>query len=55
MPGKPSAVRKSMPEVNAYLETKSQPTGAMFDFTYAELPPDLQQQRAAAVALDGKV
>jgi 2-oxoisovalerate dehydrogenase E1 component alpha subunit len=42
-------------EVNAYLETKSQPTGAMFDFTYAELPPDLQQQRAAAVALDGKV
>jgi 2-oxoisovalerate dehydrogenase E1 component alpha subunit len=42
-------------EVNAYLETKSQPTGAMFDFTYAELPPDLQQQRASAVALDGKV
>ena len=41
-------------EVNAYLETKSQPTGAMFDFTYAQLPPDLQQQRAAAIALDGK-
>jgi pyruvate dehydrogenase E1 component alpha subunit len=41
-------------EVNAYLETKSQSTGAMFDFTYAQLPPDLQQQRAAAVALDGK-
>jgi pyruvate dehydrogenase E1 component alpha subunit len=39
-------------EVNAYLETKSQPTTAMFDFVYAELPTDLAQQRAFALALD---
>ena len=31
-------------EVNAYLETKSQPTEAMFDYTYAELPPDLASE-----------
>ncbi|HZP66599.1 MAG TPA: pyruvate dehydrogenase (acetyl-transferring) E1 component subunit alpha [Rudaea sp.] len=37
-------------EVNAYLETKSQPTAAMFDFTYAELPADLLAQREAALA-----
>ena len=36
-------------EVNAYLETKSQPVEAMFDFTYAELPADLAQQRAEAL------
>lgn len=42
-------------EVNAYLETKSQPVGAMFDYTYAELPPDLARQRAHVLALnDGK-
>ena len=40
-------------EVNAYLETKSQPTEAMFDFTYAELPPDVKEQRAYALSLDG--
>ncbi len=37
-------------EVNAYLETKSQPTEAMFDYTYAELPLDLERQRADALA-----
>ncbi|MEP6484138.1 MAG: pyruvate dehydrogenase (acetyl-transferring) E1 component subunit alpha [Rudaea sp.] len=41
-------------EVNAYLETKSQPVEAMFDFTYAELPPDLIEQRNQALALDGR-
>ena len=39
-------------EVNAYLETKSQPIEAMFDYTYAELPPDLIAQRAQAIALE---
>ena len=41
-------------EVNAYLETRSQATEAMFDYTYAELPPDLAEQRAQALALDGR-
>jgi len=36
-------------EVNAYLETKSQPVEAMFDFTYAEVPADLAAQRAFAI------
>ena len=39
-------------EVNAYLETKAQPTGAIFDFTWAELPADLAAQRAEAIAAD---
>jgi pyruvate dehydrogenase E1 component alpha subunit len=39
-------------EVNAYLETKSQPVEAMFDFTYAEVPADLAAQRAFAKAAD---
>jgi pyruvate dehydrogenase E1 component alpha subunit len=39
-------------EVNAYLETKSQPTEAMFDYTWAELPADMAAQRAAALAAD---
>ena len=38
--------------MNAYLETKSQPVTAMFDYTYAELPLDLERQRAQALALD---
>ena len=38
-------------EVNAYLETKSQPVEAMFDYTYAEVPADLAAQRQSA--LDG--
>jgi len=37
-------------EVNAYLETKSQPVEAMFDFTYAEVPADLATQRNAVIA-----
>jgi 2-oxoisovalerate dehydrogenase E1 component alpha subunit len=41
-------------EVNAYLETRSQPTEAMFDFTYAELPPDVKEQRAYALSLDAR-
>ena len=41
-------------EVNAYLETRAQPTEAMFDYTYAELPADLAQQRAQALADTGK-
>ncbi len=40
-------------EVDAYLETKPQPVTAMFDHTFAELPPDLARQRAEAVALEG--
>jgi pyruvate dehydrogenase E1 component alpha subunit len=39
-------------EVNAYLETRSQPTAAMFDFTWAELPADLAAQRAEAIGAD---
>jgi pyruvate dehydrogenase E1 component alpha subunit len=39
-------------EVNAYLETRAQPTEAMFDYTYAELPADLARQRAQALAID---
>jgi len=38
-------------EVNAYLELKPQPVTAMFDYTYAELPLDLERQRAATLAL----
>jgi 2-oxoisovalerate dehydrogenase E1 component alpha subunit len=41
-------------EINAYLETKVQPVTAMFDHLYADPPPDLLAQRAAAVALEGK-
>ena len=36
-------------EVNAYLETKSQPVEAVFDYTYAEVPADLAAQRAQAM------
>jgi pyruvate dehydrogenase E1 component alpha subunit len=36
-------------EVNAYLETKSQPVEAMFDYMFAELPHDLAEQRADAL------
>jgi pyruvate dehydrogenase E1 component alpha subunit len=41
-------------EVNAYLETRSQPIEAIFDFLYAELPHDLREQRAQAIALEGR-
>ena len=36
-------------EVNAYLETKSQPVEAMFDFLYGEMPHDVAAQRADAL------
>jgi pyruvate dehydrogenase E1 component alpha subunit len=36
-------------EVNAYLETKSQPVEAIFEYTYAEVPADLAKQRDAAL------
>ncbi|HVV95727.1 MAG TPA: pyruvate dehydrogenase (acetyl-transferring) E1 component subunit alpha [Rhodanobacteraceae bacterium] len=39
-------------EVNAYLETKTQPVEAMFDYTYAEVPADLAAQRDAAIAAE---
>ncbi|MGH8151732.1 MAG: pyruvate dehydrogenase (acetyl-transferring) E1 component subunit alpha [Rhodanobacteraceae bacterium] len=39
-------------EVNAYLETGAQPVSAIFDYTFAELPPDLMKQRAEAIALE---
>ncbi len=39
-------------EVNAYLESKPQPVTAMFDYTYAELPVDLAQQRAQVLAAE---
>ncbi|MCB1567064.1 MAG: pyruvate dehydrogenase (acetyl-transferring) E1 component subunit alpha, partial [Xanthomonadales bacterium] len=41
-------------EVNAYLESKPQPVESMFDYLYAELPVDLEQQRAAALAREAK-
>jgi pyruvate dehydrogenase E1 component alpha subunit len=39
-------------EINAYLECKVQPVEAMFDYLYADPPPDLLAQRAAAIALE---
>ena len=39
-------------EVNAYLNTPVQPVEAMFDHLYADPPPELLAQRAAAVALE---
>ncbi|HXH01582.1 MAG TPA: pyruvate dehydrogenase (acetyl-transferring) E1 component subunit alpha [Xanthomonadaceae bacterium] len=41
-------------ELNAYLETKVQPVEAMFDYLYADPPPDLLAQRAEALALEGR-
>jgi len=41
-------------EINAYLEMPVQPVSAMFDFLYAEMPPDLQLQRAEAIAAEGR-
>jgi pyruvate dehydrogenase E1 component alpha subunit len=32
-----------------YLQTEAQPPAAMFDYLYAELPPDIASQRAALV------
>lgn len=39
-------------EVDAYLATPAQPVTAMFDHLYADLPPELLVQRAAALALE---
>ena len=41
-------------EVNAYLETKTQPVTAMFDYTFAEIPADLEKQRDLALSLENK-
>jgi pyruvate dehydrogenase E1 component alpha subunit len=41
-------------EVDAYLQTKTQPVEAMFDYLYAELPADLVAQRQQAIDLDRK-
>jgi 2-oxoisovalerate dehydrogenase E1 component alpha subunit len=41
-------------EVNAYLETKPQPVESMFDYLYAELPHDLQAQRAEALRWENR-
>jgi 2-oxoisovalerate dehydrogenase E1 component alpha subunit len=41
-------------EVNAYLQTKTQPVTAIFDYTFAEVPADLAKQRDLALSLDKK-
>jgi 2-oxoisovalerate dehydrogenase E1 component alpha subunit len=41
-------------EINAYLELPVQPVEAMFDHLYADPPPDILEQRAAALALEGR-
>jgi len=41
-------------EINAYLETPVQPVEAMFDFLYADMPPDVQAHRAAVLAAEGR-
>ncbi len=41
-------------EINAYLELKVQPVEAMFDYLYADPPPDLLEQRAQAMAAEGR-
>ena len=46
--------RKVDVEINAYLETKVQPVEAMFDYLYAELPAELQAQRADAIKWEGR-
>jgi 2-oxoisovalerate dehydrogenase E1 component alpha subunit len=39
-------------EVNAYLETKTQPVSAMFDYIFAEVPADLAKQRDYVLSLE---
>ena len=41
-------------EINAYLETPVQPVEAMFDYLYADMPPDVRAHRDAALALEGR-
>ena len=42
-------------EVNAYLETKTQPVTAMFDYIFAEVPADLAKQRAYVLSLENQL
>ena len=42
--------RKVDVEIDAYLNTKTQPVEVMFDYLYAELPADLAAQRADAIS-----
>ncbi len=41
-------------EINAYLETPVQPVEAMFDYLYADPPPDLLEQRQQAIDREGR-
>jgi pyruvate dehydrogenase E1 component alpha subunit len=41
-------------EVNAYLETRTQPVTAMFDYIFAEVPADLAKQRDYVLSLEQK-
>ncbi|MFT3756537.1 MAG: pyruvate dehydrogenase (acetyl-transferring) E1 component subunit alpha [Pseudoxanthomonas sp.] len=41
-------------EIEAYLNTPVQPVEAMFDYLYADLPPDVLAQRAEALALEAR-
>lgn len=41
-------------EINAYLETPVQPVEAMFDYLYADMPPDVRAHRDAVLALEGR-
>jgi 2-oxoisovalerate dehydrogenase E1 component alpha subunit len=42
-------------EVNAYLETKTQPVTAMFDYIFAEVPADLAKQRDYVLSLENQL
>ena len=41
-------------EVNAYLETKTQPVEAMFDYLYGDMPHDVAAQRAEALKWEAR-
>ncbi len=41
-------------EIDAYLELKVQPPEAMFDYLYADPPPDILEQRAQLLAREGR-
>ena len=41
-------------EIDAYLGTKTQAPEAMFDYLYADPPPDILEQRAQLLALEGR-
>ena len=40
--------------MNAYLETRTQPVSAMFDYIFAEVPADLAKQRDYVLSLENK-